>query len=160
MIESKIPVLLSGLVLTIPLYVSAATASIYDSYQPGITAFQIFFSPLIWLLIVYAALVICNVCGFRISFYSPLLGGVCALLIVTFLIFVFEILPPPTFSSKSNRETADLPDTIRRALFTPSFSNRSYMYLLGFLMTIGLGYAIVSLLVFAKAYLTRRSTFR
>lgn len=106
---------------TVMLYFQAATASVYESYQGGIEALKLIFSPA-WVL---AAVMIVGV--FKPRDYAQVYRqlSILALLISVGMLPVLKLLD--LIGSTYHASTNDLIVTICRSLFVPSVSNRSYV---------------------------------
>lgn len=102
------------------MYFQAATASIGEDYQPGISRVQLLLSPgLLLLLLVLAGWLTRN--GFIRRLAQIVTGGA---IVICLLIILF------IYTGGDSTETIEVPrmlsSTIYKALFYPNFSNRSY----------------------------------
>lgn len=126
---SVVLVTVFAVAFSVELYLFAATASIYDSYQPGITSFRMRLHPLVLLLVLAGGPLLLGLAWrthrsalTRFSENISLMGGVlCAVALVALLIL--EGIgarceePLPT--------VRELGATLRYALGCPTFSGRS-----------------------------------
>jgi len=103
------------------LYFNLASASLSDSYQPGIEKLQAFLNPMYISFIMLALVILVN-SPWLISLSKAYFVGV--IIICIFMVIFVSIYHGPT-SNWSFPEERTLIDTIDKALAQPSFSNRS-----------------------------------
>jgi hypothetical protein len=104
------------------LYFCAATASLYDSYQPGIEWLRVFITPggLLFGVFLIACL--------NSSYWSARLAilSSAGAILVCLLMLAFISIHDGSASTWVFPENRSLFGTVRAALFQPSFSNRSF----------------------------------
>jgi len=126
---SIVLVAIFAVVFSAELYLFAATASIYDSYQPGITSFRMRFHPVALLLVLAGGSLLLGLLWrahrsalTRFSESVSLVGGVLCVVVLVALLILDGIgvrceEPLPT--------VRELGTTLRYALGCPTFSGRS-----------------------------------
>ncbi|WP_303759311.1 hypothetical protein [Alcanivorax jadensis] len=114
-------------IYAVALYFQSATASLHDRYQPGIEFLQMLVSPALMLIVsAFLALMITSR-RYRSFLKSSYLG--CAVIGVLLGAFVF--FHESRASNWASPEGRTMLNTLHASLFSPSFSNRSVVVVLG-----------------------------
>ena len=126
---------------TLMLYFRAATASLSDYYQPGIEALMAWVSPGLLLAVLVMSTTFTN------SYVLVQLAkrSCQAALVVCLLLFVYVSGHSAQQTSWVFPENRTLESTVRKAITTPSFSNRSKGSILGSTVVAGFWLGVASL---------------
>ena len=112
-------------------YFRAATASLHDEYLPDIEAIRWSVSPgLLLFLLAASALITKSGTVSGLAFRASVGGALICLLILVGVPLYSTIFVPPG-SGWLPRESRSLQVVLEKAMLAPSFSNRSYGYLVG-----------------------------